>query len=134
MHCDRPLKTTVFHICEQNDPISQGTQGNIKVSSKNQNWINLLPVIGGIKAAFQTQTEGRVKFGSLDHGNSAEDLTLLFKSSLSLNSDRASRAAKSLRLKSLLCPSQQRALQISAAYTPYEITISCENVEEALLL
>lgn len=66
----------------------------IKVSSKNQHKINLLPVMGYIKAASRTLLESRVKFGSLDHGNSAGHSTSLFKSSLSFNSHSASRAAK----------------------------------------
>lgn len=65
---------------------------NIKVSSKKQ--MNLLPVTGYIKVASQTQTAGPVKFGSLDHGNSAGNLTSLFKWSLSLNSHSWFRAAR----------------------------------------
>lgn len=97
MQCDGHIKTTVFCICEQSDPLSP--TGNIKVSSKNQNEkkkkIDLLKVNRSYQSwPLRRGVGGRVKFGSPDHGDSAGDRAPLFKSSLSFNFLGASRAAR----------------------------------------
>lgn len=93
-----------------------------------QNEINFLPALSQFKEACQTQIKGRVKFGSLDPQNSTRD------SSSSLNIVFIITLSQSMRISksSIIPPCLHGAL--SPAYTPYEITISCQNFEEALLL